>query len=342
MSVSVISLNTRELGDGIKRSIIFDYYRKRADVICLQETHSSEQTEKIWQTEWGSKAFFSHGTTNARGVCILIKKDLDFSVGKVERDVNGRIIIIELQSNADHEKKLTICNIYAPNRDSPNFFLDCARMLEHFSKNQMIIGDFNLVMNPSIDRKGESNNNSRSHSILMELMEQMEMCEIWRIRNEDSKIFSWMRTRPVLQASRIDYGLVTNNIASSVLLTMYLPGIKSDHLAFFISVEIVESPRGSGYWKLNNKHMGNVDFVTKINESIACAKTKMNAMDPMEKWEFLKQEVIAKAKEESKRIAMDKSVIISQLSEKIIELENKVAKNKRKEDIDLLLNPELI
>ena len=45
--------------------------------IYLQETHSSLQYESEWLEQWESKILFSHGESNARGVAILISKQLD-------------------------------------------------------------------------------------------------------------------------------------------------------------------------------------------------------------------------------------------------------------------------
>ena len=65
MSLQLISLNTRGLRDALKRKTVFNYYRERANLICLQETHSTAQDEVIWQSEWGGKIYYSHGTSSA-------------------------------------------------------------------------------------------------------------------------------------------------------------------------------------------------------------------------------------------------------------------------------------
>ena len=53
MTVNIISVNIRGLKDESKRRCIFDYYRNRCDILCLQETHSEEKDEKVWSNEWG-------------------------------------------------------------------------------------------------------------------------------------------------------------------------------------------------------------------------------------------------------------------------------------------------
>ncbi len=68
----ILTFNCNGIRDESKRRQVFNYLRmKGADIILLQEVHSIENIEKIWQNEWGGKALFSHGTSNSTGVCSL-------------------------------------------------------------------------------------------------------------------------------------------------------------------------------------------------------------------------------------------------------------------------------
>ena len=97
MAAKVISLNVRGLRDPIKRRSIFNYYRVRSNLLCLQETHSDNLTEDLWKSEWGGEIYFSHGSTCARGVCILIHPSLPYRVVKSSSDMDGRFMIVELE-----------------------------------------------------------------------------------------------------------------------------------------------------------------------------------------------------------------------------------------------------
>ena len=46
---------------------------------------------------------------------------------------------------------------------------------------------------------------------------------------------------------------------------MYLPGIKSDHMAFFMAINLTKTDRGKGYWKINNNLLTNIEFVKEMN-----------------------------------------------------------------------------
>ena len=71
----LISLNVRGLSNFKKRKSILSWCRKqKVDIIFLQETHSTVQNEKQWKAEWGGPIELAHGSSNARGVGILISE----------------------------------------------------------------------------------------------------------------------------------------------------------------------------------------------------------------------------------------------------------------------------
>lgn len=73
--MSILSLNTRGLRDLTKRKALFLYCRRmNADLILLQETHSCESDVRFWKSQWGDKAYFSHGSNHSAGVLTLINK----------------------------------------------------------------------------------------------------------------------------------------------------------------------------------------------------------------------------------------------------------------------------
>ena len=80
-SLKLLSLNVRGLGNFRKRRAVFTWCRKqKADLIFLQETHTTKNYESQWKKEWGSSIMFSHGRTNARGVAVLIRSGLDIVI----------------------------------------------------------------------------------------------------------------------------------------------------------------------------------------------------------------------------------------------------------------------
>ena len=72
----IVSFNCNGLREKAKRSRIFKLCDINSyDVVFLQETHINTLTEsQRWESEWPGKCFWSHGTSQSRGVGILFSK----------------------------------------------------------------------------------------------------------------------------------------------------------------------------------------------------------------------------------------------------------------------------
>ena len=337
MAINVVSLNVRGIKDPIKRRTIFNYYRSRANVLCLQETHSQVEDEKIWAAEYGGDILFSHGQSNSKGVCIVLDKALPYKVVTVSKDTDGRIICCELESKDDPTKRISLCNIYGPNKDCPQFFVNAYKIASELSSEMILIGDYNLVMNTSLDRKGSQQNWYKSRETIEQMCEEAMLTEIWRDRNPTETLFSWMRVKPLLSASRIDFALVSQGTANAVLNTMYLPGIRTDHMAFYVSIDLIGLERGRGYWKFNSSMLQNVEFLQKMNVLLDKTLEDTKHLLPIKRWTYIKKEAIQFAKTYTKNQVKERDLIISQLSEKILELEFKVSQQYSEQKWDLLL-----
>ena len=184
MSLTIISLNTRGLGDPVKRRAIFNYYRSRGNTICLQETHSSPECELSWRSEWGGEIQFSHGTSSVRGVCILFSKDNPYRIVNTKKDQEGRVLICELENKDNPLNRVTLCNLYGPNKDRPDFFKQSIDLSLELAPELIFVGDFNMVQDVELDRKGSIHTYPKAHEALMTIMEQLELVDIWRVRNE--------------------------------------------------------------------------------------------------------------------------------------------------------------
>ena len=72
-SLSVGSFNCNGMGNPKKRDLVLNWLKgKKEDIILLQETHSSAQTEAAWRTAWEGDIIFNHGSTNSTGTAILV------------------------------------------------------------------------------------------------------------------------------------------------------------------------------------------------------------------------------------------------------------------------------
>ena len=262
MATRIISLNTGGLGNSIKRRKIFSEYRDRCDILCLQETHCSDEICDLWKSEWGGVALFANNTTSSGGVAVLINRKFYCNVYSTYRDNAGRFIIVSLEIQ---DLKCTLVSLYAPNKDSPGFFNELLKKLEEFDANKIIIGDFNLVFDVRKDRRNSTYNNNKAREILIEHMECNYLCDIWRDRNPEAIRYSWYRNR---SASRIDFCILSQGLANRTEDCFYMKGFDSDHAAVVLVIKNNIAKRGPGFWKFNNALLYQKDYVNKMSQKL--------------------------------------------------------------------------
>ena len=163
VQIKVITNNVRGLADYQKRRNLFHYFHiKKYDVIMLQECHSKKKNEHIWSTQWGRKIWFSHGTTQARGVAILFSKRINVDIHNVIVDDSSRFIILYTTIES---KKILFSNVYAPNTDDVEFFQKWLKEVSWFTPEFTILGgDFNLVLDLNCDKQGGRSHTHDSHT----------------------------------------------------------------------------------------------------------------------------------------------------------------------------------
>ncbi len=93
-----------------KRRKLFHYVNTSTDanIIMLQVTHSTPANEDYWRVEWGGIIKSSHGTSEARGVCIQIINNTDLKVMNTETDQEEQFLEIDVNV---HGKNITLANV---------------------------------------------------------------------------------------------------------------------------------------------------------------------------------------------------------------------------------------
>ena len=257
MALNIISINVRGMRDPVKRREVFEFYRKRGNILCIQETHCTPEEEKIWKSEWGGEVIFSHGNSTSRGVAIFFHRDLKkvIKIEEYEEWVPGRVVACVISY---HETRICIVCIYGPNEDSPGFFEKIMNSTHEMCEKVAIVGDFNTCLNYQLDRKQtgqKTQRNSNAANKINSIMSDLVMCEIWRVRNPTNKRYSWYRGRgKKLQASRIDFAVISVGLSKDVHNCFYLNGIRTDHSAFFIGIEVNKIDRGTGLLEAKYVH----------------------------------------------------------------------------------------
>lgn len=177
--------------DNFKRRDIFrKLHQAGYDIVYLQETHSQKKDELRWKNEWGGRIIFAHGTNKSCGTLILLKKSLPLKIVETIIDEDeGRYII----ANINYEgNDYTLCNIYGPNSDRPQFFQNVFSQLETIPNDfRITAGDWNLIWDHEKDKNTECvHSNVKARELLIDYAEQEELVDIWRLRNPEEFRFT--------------------------------------------------------------------------------------------------------------------------------------------------------
>ena len=267
MYIKLNSFNCRGLQDFTKRKKIFHYLRSlKSDISFLQETHSDINDENLWKTQWGELAFFASFSSNSRGVAILVRNSINMKVKATFKDPNGRFIILNATVN---DLPLTFVNVYGPNNDDPDFFLELFAEIDKFDSFLIVGGDFNAVTD-DLDYQGsrQHHSNVKSKEMLCLLIEEYGLCDVWRSFHPGLKKYTRHQKSPRV-LSRLDFILVSNDFLDNCKNSKILPGIQSDHS--IVSVQFVDNQplKGKGYWKLNTHYLHHDnDFIKLIKDKI--------------------------------------------------------------------------
>ena len=179
----VMTLNVRGLRDPMKRRSIFCFLK---EAYFLQETYSELSDENIWRSEWGGVIFFSHGSTHSKGVCILMNPSLNCAFDNLQKDQNGRIVLVDLSLNGS---KFSLCNIYVPNdqRKQQEFLLDLSAYLMSDTERLVIGGDWNITLQSTDKKGGTSWKSTTTRDKLLTMMNEFALGDIFRELNQYKK-----------------------------------------------------------------------------------------------------------------------------------------------------------
>ena len=163
-----------------------------------------------------------------------------------------------------------------------------------FEADTRIGGDFNLVLDIEKDKNnGIARTHQNALKVVQDVMEDLELCDIWRIFNPDTKRFTWRQRQAEIQC-RLDFFLVSQTTLCNCSDADIFPGFKTDHSMITLNLSLHSNPRGNGFWKLNTSLLTDTTFVEKIKETIQETATEYKndeLVNPGLLWEMIKLKV---------------------------------------------------
>ena len=89
--------------------------------------------------------------------------------------------------------------------------------------------DFNLFFDPFLDADGgEPQLKANSLTKLLSIMSERDLCDLFRVKNPDTRRFTWRRKNSFLQR-RLDYLLVSEYSQEQIDTFDIIPLVQTDH-----------------------------------------------------------------------------------------------------------------
>ena len=176
---TIESRNCRGLADTNKRLDIIDRLKRdKIHIACLQDVHLRKRDRARLRGEWGGDVFLSAKTSNARGVAIMIRKDLEYKIHSSSCDEEGTFVISDI--TIEGIPRLTLVSLYAPNNDSPQFFHNIWEKISALGNVEIIVcGDWNVVRDYNLDTYNYSrNNNPKAKREIQKGIETLELLDV--------------------------------------------------------------------------------------------------------------------------------------------------------------------
>ena len=188
----LISNGVKGLQSFKKRLKIFEYLKNKNSpngILFLQETHSTKENQIRWNDDFIIQIHYSHDKSNSCSVLFL--GSITYTVSGKASDKHEKTLIIEALIDDTEFFLINLCNANTEN-DQRTTFSEMTNLLENFvlTKNISIIfaGDFHLLLDRSLETKvGNPFLKKQSFSKLLHKKENLNLCDIWQIRNPKPK-----------------------------------------------------------------------------------------------------------------------------------------------------------
>jgi hypothetical protein len=251
---------------------------------------------------------------------------------KVLLSDNGRYIILDIKVQDTH---MLLVNVYAPcgkSSEQVPFYEKLYNILKDLYVNDKFMimgGDFNIIMNYSLDRAGGNvHQKAKAVDTVVKLMSHFDLSDIWRIRNPRLRKYTWRQRNPLIQ-SRLDYWLISDGLQDFIRVCDIQPAFHTDHSSIVLKIESKSSDKhGPSYWKFNDSLCEDSVYVNGLREKNLEWCLKYNDItDKRLFWELIKFEIRSYTQIFSKKVVKDRNTRLHELEKKFKEAEDSLNSN---------------
>ena len=148
----------------------------------------------------------------------------------INQYVNRRVRFVVLNTLIE-DSPVVLINYYAPSeeKDQLKVLDDLNHILDNIDISEVTVlvwgGDFNLIFDVRLDADGGSLElKLKSISKVSSMMVENDLCDIYRMRNPETKRFTWRRKTSFKQR-RLDYFLISDCLQEVVQTIEIIPSV---------------------------------------------------------------------------------------------------------------------
>ena len=321
-ALRLLSLNVNGLNCLEKRQALFAaLLQKGFDVVLLQETHHASESEGLswagagpWPHQsWSGPSFWSHGTSNSRGVAVLIREGgLAENPVCTHKSSDGRLCSVTFQFLG---KTHTVVNVYAPSSTpdlKKHFFLqDLLPRLPAHNCRVLVGGDFNCIGSGLDCTQGSvAGRVGGFEGGLQEVINQHNLLDVWRAQHGKRSGFTHKSTTGTW--ARLDRWYSSQDLATwAVAQRRPVVGLPGDHLGVQLELRPPQpSFRGPGSWTFSNSLLSQTAFKQSVRlraSSVLSQPLSDFENSHSKRWEHLKNVLRLHSRTYQARVAREEA-----------------------------------
>jgi hypothetical protein len=212
------SVNIRGAKSNIKvMTIEKELLKTNLVILGLAETNlGRDQAKYMFKDNTKYRGFWSETEKKGSGVGMLVHRKIEKYIAKIETFESN---VIALTFLLPQKRKLKVIQIYLPSNDystrkgCEDFITNCIGEKGRIQMEFLIMGDFNAVHKPHLDRNGNKGK-KKPESPIFNIIKELDGIDIYREALGKDKVFTWEERG---SKSRIDTIWASANLANSIV-----------------------------------------------------------------------------------------------------------------------------
>ena len=315
MTLNLASLNVRGLRDSSKcMRLLAELKNLGVVIVAVQDTHFTCGADyRVLESDFN--VFSAYGSTTSVGVSLLVGRSLDADVDVVLAGDGGRLVVADV---AVKSFKFRLVVVYASNiaAERVSFFRRLAPSLDD-TKRLVLMGDWNAIIDPKIDKVGRGANRlRRCESSLDGFMTRHGLVDSFRLDHPGWEMWTLLdRSASAKVVSYLDRVLVRRAYIDFVSCPTFHLIAWTDHKLIRVSLRLANRPSLAGYWKFNTSLLEIRDFRDRLESLIH--RALVGAVTGNRWWVSLKHRIRDFAPKYGRQLNLDRTAEAKSIDDRL-------------------------